>query len=98
MGIADHLPECSAHYEFGTILNDCICDMLRACEQRAFEKGWNEGEEVGYDRGRTSGLMSAEAAVAELPLTGGWTTPDGVIEEVDKAKALAAIRALKEEG
>ena len=32
--MTDHLPECSAHYEFGTILNDCICDRLRACEQR----------------------------------------------------------------
>jgi len=41
-------------------------------------------------------LDAAEAAVAELPLTGGWTTPDGVIEEVDKAKAVAVIRALKE--
>lgn len=49
-----------------------------------------------WDEGYAIGLDAAETAVAELPLTGGWTTPDGVIEEIDKGKALAAIRALKE--
>ncbi len=55
-------------------------------------EGWSNGFEEGY----IAAIDAAEAAVAELTLTGGWTTPDGVIEEVDKIKAIAAIRALKE--
>lgn len=34
-----HHPYCSAHYEFGTILNDCICDEFRASYERGIQHG-----------------------------------------------------------
>ena len=47
---------------------------------------------------RLAALAQARAAIEALPLTGGWTTPAGVIQEIDKAKALAAIDALRDKG
>lgn len=43
---------------------------------------------------RTAALRDAVEAVKALPNTGGWTTPDGVVYEIDRAKAVAAIEAL----
>lgn len=90
--MTDHLPECRCAKHTHAPDSWCECGILRACEQRAFEKGWDEGEEVGYDRGRTSGLMSAEAAVARLhygssQIDRPWFWRDDVLD---------AIRALKE--
>lgn len=34
LDLQGHLPECDAHHVDGFIIGDCICDALRACEQR----------------------------------------------------------------
>ena len=89
--MTDHLPECSAHYEFGTILNDCICDMLRACEQRVMEDVdiiLPECTAKSYREGYADALDAAEAAVTEL----FYSTPSPPYAD----EAVAAIRALKE--
>lgn len=38
-----------------------------------------------------------KAAVEAMPRTGGWTTPDGVIHEVDVARVLAIIEGSPDE-
>lgn len=79
----------------------CICDRLRTCEQRVRMEDDDyayvavQAEADGRMRGWNEALDTAREAVTGLPLTGGWTTPDGVIEEIDKAKAVAAIDALR---
>lgn len=54
---------------------------IAAAEQR----GWDEGDDTGYDKGRYSGLLSAREAVAQLP------------RPLTKTAALAAIDNLKED-
>lgn len=90
--MSDHLPECpwaDRGYAF-----PCICDRLRACEQRVFQeqiKGRQHDMVMAYLRG----LDAAREAVAALPISGGFTTPEGRFEEVLKTDALAAIDALR---
>lgn len=80
---------------------------LAECEERVWEKfpaalsSTSVQSMSIYGQGLREGFLSAidaaEAAVAAMPLTGGWTTPEGVIEEIDKAKTIAAIDALRKE-
>ena len=90
-----HLPECpcantSAHPEgclCCEVSSPCICDRLRACEQRVLEDDVLAAAyhgEKGYEVGYQKGLDAAREAVAALPrLTG--------VEA-----ALSAIDALRE--
>lgn len=58
--MSDHLIECRWESQ------RCICDELRACEQRVYE--WSKSFGVGktfYDAGRLDALDAAETAVAE---------------------------------
>lgn len=99
--MSDHLPECQpTDPDDGPLI--CICRELRACEERvkvpllAIIKAGGRAYAEGWEWGRGEALDEAREAVAAMPLTGGWTTPDGVIEEIDKAKTVAAIDALRE--
>lgn len=62
----EHLPECGV-----TRYPICICDRLRACEQRvaAMRKDngelWLDGYGTGFQDGHTFALDAAEAAVTE---------------------------------
>lgn len=38
--MTDHLPECPV--DFRQVFSDCICDRLRACEQRMMLLRYNE--------------------------------------------------------
>lgn len=94
--MTDHLPECQAsHVECELSLCNCacICDYLRACEQRVADEIWGairEGSQ--YLSGFEGGLDAAEAAVvARWKHTDKDWTGRYVVDE-----ALAAIRALKE--
>lgn len=95
--MTDHLPECSAHYEFGTILNDCICDMLRACEQRVMEDVdiiLPKCTAKSYREGYAAALDAAEAAVAGVKKFVEF--PGQPVNYIHPDFFLAAIRALKE--
>lgn len=87
----------------------CICEELRACEQRVTERweslrGWGEsyayktGSDNGFLIGYSAALNAAEAAVAHLRKL----EPTYYVIEVQNAydlavmDAVAAIRALKE--
>ena len=99
--MTEHLPECMTSVV--RMNYDCICPELRACEQRVARTRegngelWLDGYGTGWQDGHTFALDAARKAVSAVPLTGGWTTPDGVIEEIDKAKTIAAIDALRKE-
>jgi hypothetical protein len=84
----EHLPECWYYDPAKTpavAVNDgwpCICDRLRACEQRV----------------REDERDNCWSAVAELVPTEFWANVPGLRDQwwIVKADALAAIDALKE--
>ena len=86
----DHLPECQLATGVYDDRADCICDALRACEQRVIAEG-DEQSQIAYSTGYRHALDAAEKAVADI---------DG--EEMccacndDYRMTIAAIRALKE--
>ena len=106
-----HLPECNYTPEYfvpeDNILwrgEPCICDALRACEQRVTEqweslRGWGEsyayktgftrGKDNGFDAGYAAGLDAAEAAINKAPRTTNLM--------ITLQDALADIRALRAE-
>lgn len=95
---SQHLPECiwqecthgSTHCRCG----DCICDRLRACEQRVLEDDVLAAAyhgEKGYTMGYAVALNAAEAAVAAEATKLG-VAPDAPV----MSHFVAAIRALKE--
>lgn len=70
----DHLPECCMNMTDAPPDGHCICDRLRACEQRAYnEKHHDPGtrcdgcHSFGYDEGYAAGVQAARDAVAALP-------------------------------
>ena len=58
-----HLPEC---YKEGST-DSCICDELRACEQRVREE-WYEAQSEAWEQGFQYALDAAREAVAEQKL------------------------------
>jgi hypothetical protein len=78
----------------------CICDELRACEQRVTEqweslRGWGEsyayktGSDRGFDAGYVAALDAAEAAINKEPRTTNLM--------ITLQDALSAICGLREE-
>ena len=105
--MTNHLPECPVpeldglwglplHPEDAEI--NCICDRLRACEQRMYE--WSRSFGVGktfYNAGRLDALDAAREAVNALASTTvEFHGPLPVVHNVRITDALAAIDALKE--
>lgn len=94
--MTEHLPECDTQYNG---LLPCICEALRACEER----GWDEAYAAGFNHGRAhgellscpishkhgyeQGVQDAREAVAALD-----ACPECAVDD-----ALAAIDALLEE-
>ena len=97
--MSDHLPECLHDDDTYGLRGLCICDELRACEQRirladddyAYVAGQAEAD--GRRRGWNEALDAAREAVAGLPEVAGWT---GELAIIRKPIALDAIDALKE--
>ena len=89
--MTEHLPECLALLNDSTWDGDCICEALRACEQRVRIESQAWHYRTGYNSGFADALDAAEAAVADI---------DG--EEMccacndDYRMTIDAIRALKE--
>jgi hypothetical protein len=119
--VTDHLPECyrveyivSRHgYTLTAGSNGCICDRLRACEQRT-EEAWSaiagrdqyaEGYAVGLDAAREAvDLLASDMANWSSAETAAATeaAPDLTADQWMWAqrgvhRALAAIDALREE-
>ena len=87
--MTEHLPECWAKHESDPPAW-CICDELRACEQRV-----RESEACLADRNYMRGLDAAREAVVALC----WRKQyEGFVSTVDPQRVLAAIDALREEG
>ena len=95
--MTDHLPECLHDDDTYGLRGLCICDELRACEQRVRQSAatlWDRtSEQMAAARveGYAAGLDAAREAVAALDIG------RDVRFSVDvRADALAAIDALKE--
>ena len=98
----NHLPECQSRNEDYGIEFVCICDALRACEQRVldsadqFVKAHMEGKHVGF----TLGVQAARDAVAGVTryqdegINGVEKNEDGWA--IDRDEALSAIDALRQ--
>ena len=85
--MSDHLPECGAND--GSMF--CICDALRACEQRVLSVAGPHNYSRGRKDGYANGVQAARDAVAALL---GWQ--HGIaMTAITKADALAAIDALR---
>lgn len=96
--MTDHLPECNEREVIGL---DCICDRLRACEQRSYALGIEVGKHDGWVAGHAAGVQAARDAVAALPHDIYCVTRDENYQRpcncpVDDA--LAAIDALRDVG
>lgn len=105
--MSDHLPECLPHIVIPHGMVACICDRLRACEQRvraeddasvvaaakadALNQLLDAGE-VGLNAAYAKGVQAARDAVAAKR---GWK--HGMETAIYKHVALAAIDALKGE-
>lgn len=66
----DHLPECLVP-DFDNARWVCICNQLRACEERVHEAAYQAGKAYGLTvNGFTRGLDAARAAVEAMDLHG----------------------------
>lgn len=93
--MTDHLPECPEINEKPDWYccedcdpgpwDDCICDWLRACEQRVREE-WYEVQSETWEQGYKYALDAARGAVARLQHKPGASI----------ANAVSAIDALSE--
>lgn len=88
-----HVPECfNGRQRSGGL--PCICDRLRACEQRVAQESYP----LLFDKGVTAGLSAARDAVAALcdcvHLNGKHASSCAI---QDAVAALAAIDALRGE-
>lgn len=79
----------------------CICERLRACEQRVRDEERAGApvamiELAGYSRGYAAGVQAAREAVAAIP---HWDEDSGesLFRACDKDNVLAAIDALRGE-
>lgn len=82
-----HLPECwLSEGKFDAV---CMCDRLRACEERveeAMDRAWTQTVALAVAHTRTATLDAAREAIAAIP-SGRYAIQD----------ALAAFDALKEQ-
>ncbi len=100
-----HLPECWAKHESDPPAW-CICDELRACEQRMLDDDvpaaayhGQRGYEIGYVAALDAVRKAVEAIPAPYKIRGDYETygpyPEGKADMKDMA--LSAIDALKED-
>lgn len=93
--MSDHLPDCFLSEPWNATTNPqvCICDRLRACEQRVADDIWGairEGSQ--YKSGFEGGLDAARDAVAAVSVGGQHFWAVGFRDGTEQA--LAAIDAL----
>ena len=90
-----HLPECIVP-DFDNERWICICNHLRACEERVFEAAYQAGKSYGLTvNGYTRGLNAAREAVEAMDLhgcTNRWLLNCNCVGP----KVISALDALKE--
>ena len=89
--MTEHLPECPVAAARPGTFTSCICDRLRACEERVLGE---RDELVGVTAFRAfrAGLAAAREAVAALVTERELRSPSGL--DIDIHEALSAIDAL----
>lgn len=98
-----HEPECTysrvIHYDDGSaeVDENCICDRLRACEQRVTEqweslRGW--GESYAYKTGSDNGFLIGYAAGVQAAVEAVRLSPSADIEVVERSQVIDAIESL----
>ena len=102
--MTEHRPECWAKHESDPPAW-CICDELRACEERveeSMDRAWSQTVQLAVAHTRTATLDAAREAV-EVLLKEWWEIFEGKPEDLKELKsmvelnrAIAAIDALKE--
>ena len=94
--MTEHLPECLVP-DFDKGLWICICNQLRACEERVHEAAYQAGKAYGLTvNGYTRGLDAAQKAVKAMDIhgcTNRWLLNCNCVGP----KVIAAIEALREE-
>ena len=94
-----HLPECwLSEGKFDAL---CLCDRLRACEQRveeAMDRAWTQTVALAVAHTRTATLDAAREAIESLPVAISSYYPDDSLRDVGfwRSSALAAIDALRQ--
>jgi hypothetical protein len=104
--MTEHLPECAvAAARPGTFLS-CICDELRACEQRMLDDDVPAAAyhgQRGYETGYAAALDAAEKTIIAIPaeykVRGDYNSYGSYAEGKADLKdlALSAIDALRKE-
>ena len=103
--MTEHLPECAVSVALPGTFTSCICDELRACEQRMLDDDvpaaayhGQRGYETGYADALAAALRAVDAISASYKIKGQYETYDSYNEgRADfKDLAVAAIDALKE--
>lgn len=103
--MTEHLPECCVG-ENDCNANPCqrchaccICEQLRACEQRMLDDGLpaaaNHGQR-GYEIGYAAALDAAREAVKHLQHSDDCYYEEGVLCHCEIKRAITAIDALRE--
>ena len=108
--MTEHLPECLALLNDSTWDGDCICEALRACEQRVRRSLWlecydaamqtTESNYVWHEkRGYAAALDAAREAVVNRRILDPYDPSDPHDVAYDEAMkdSLAAIDALRKE-
>ena len=93
--MTEHLPECWAKHESDPPAW-CICDELRACEERveeSMDRAWNKTVQLAVAHTRTATLDAAREAVVVLCYRKQY---EGFVSTVDPQRVLAAIDELRE--
>lgn len=95
--MTEHLPECEPCYL--DVVWICICNQLRACEERVISEG-DEQSQIAYTTGYRHALDAAERAVAAIPVyRWPYSEPhDSYVETITVESALAAVTALRAAG
>ena len=100
--MTDHLPECDLSMDCGLFHGQsychncemyCVCDRLRACEQRVLNLNHVAHDVLIAQRARERALDAAREAVAFMP---GPSMSYGNREYIEREAALKAIKGLRE--
>ena len=96
--MTSHISECDCFDQDGHTADCafCICEQLQAYGER-IKRGFMDVPLIWSD-GFANGAQAARDAVAAVPPIDQWVDDNGLVSLVyDKAEALAAIDALREE-
>jgi len=84
--MSEHLPECESNGFVSWQIEECICDRLRACEQRVLGVAWEasarEAADVALLAARHAASNTRGWFTDEYPDSDGTAKPVALIEDV----------------